>query len=109
MQGSKHRQGDGETQIAQSYELVQAVGLREIGPGAPQRNEENKDASSAHRNYRAVDPKNCRDNSRLQVGVKRKHASSIWGTLLRSIRLQTIQRRVGEHAFYESGKPRKLD
>jgi hypothetical protein len=37
---AEDRQGDGETQIAQDYDLVQAAGPREIGLRSPQGNKE---------------------------------------------------------------------
>jgi hypothetical protein len=104
MQGAERSQGDGETQIAQGDKLVQAAGLRDIGPGSPQRDHENYDAGAAHRNYRAVDPKKCRE-SYMHLDSKRALACSFWDTLPRSITLQTLQRRGGEHAFCEAGQP----
>jgi hypothetical protein len=60
MQCAEDRQGGGETQIAQGYDLVQAAGLRDIGLRSPQRNQENYDAGGAHRRHRARDHKKCR-------------------------------------------------
>jgi hypothetical protein len=40
MLGAEDRQWDGETQIAQDYDLVQAAGPRDIGLRCPQRNKE---------------------------------------------------------------------
>ena len=98
MQGAERSQGDGETQIAQGYKLVQAASLRDIGSGSPQRNHENYDAGTTHRNYRAVDPPKCIE-SYMHLDFKRELACSFWDTLPRSITLQTVQRRGGEHAF----------
>src|SRR5580700_10978206 len=98
MQGAERRQGDGETQIAQGYKLVQAAGLRDIVSGSPQSNHENYDPGTTHRNYRAVDPPKCRE-SYMHLDFKRELACSFWDTLPRSITLQTVQRRGGEHAF----------
>jgi hypothetical protein len=46
---AEDRQGQGETQIAQDDDLVEAVGLREIGLRRPQRNQEKQEAGAAHR------------------------------------------------------------
>jgi len=56
------RQGDGETQIAQGYDLVQAAGPRDIALRSPQRNKEKQDAGAARRNHRARDLKKCGEN-----------------------------------------------
>jgi hypothetical protein len=37
---AEDRQRDGETQIAQGYDLVQAAGSREVGLRSPQRKKE---------------------------------------------------------------------
>ena len=44
MQGAEDRQGDGETQVAQGCDLVEAAGLRDVGLGSPQGNQEKQDA-----------------------------------------------------------------
>jgi hypothetical protein len=59
---AEDRQGDGETQIAQDYDLVQAAGPRDTGLRSPQRNKEKQDAGAAHRNHRARDLKKCGEN-----------------------------------------------
>src|SRR6266446_1906918 len=61
------RQGDGETQIAQGYDLVQAAGPRDIALRSPQRNQEKYDAGAAHRNRRARDLKKCGENGCVHV------------------------------------------
>src|SRR5229473_2655844 len=55
---AEHRQGDGETQFAQGYDLVQAAG-------------------PAHRNDAARDLKKCGENDCVHVDAWRKPASSI--------------------------------
>jgi hypothetical protein len=57
MQGAKDCQGEGETQIAQGYDLVEAADLRDIGLRDPRGNQEKEDAGAAHRDYRARDLK----------------------------------------------------
>ncbi len=65
MQGAEDRQGGGEKQIAQGYDLVQAAGPRDIGLRSPDRNQENYDAGGAHRDHRARNPKKCGENGYL--------------------------------------------
>ena len=43
MQGAEDSQGNGDTQVAQSYDFVQAASSRRFGPGSPQRNQEKQD------------------------------------------------------------------
>ena len=64
---AEDRQGDGETQIAQGYELVQAGSPGDIGPGGPQRNKEKQDAGAAHRNRRPRDLKECGQDDGVHV------------------------------------------
>jgi hypothetical protein len=102
MQGAEDRQGRGETQIAQGDDIVQAVGLRDIGLCSPKRNKEEEDTGAAHRNHRARDLKKCGENGYVHVDGKIRLASSSWGTFSRSTQRQTVQRRVGEHIFLRS-------
>ena len=83
MQGAEDRQGGGETQIAQGYDLVEAAGLRDIGLRGPQRNQEKQDAGAAHRNHRARDLKKCGENGCVHVDARRKLACSIREALSR--------------------------
>lgn len=80
---AEDRQGDGETQIAQGYDLAQAPGPRDIALRSPQRNKEKQDAGGAHRNRRARDLNKSGENSCVHVN-------------LGSMRLQSVQRRLGE-------------
>jgi hypothetical protein len=64
---AEDRQGDGEAQIAQGYDLVQAPGPRDIGLRSPQRNQENQDAGAAHRDRRARGLKKYRENGCVHV------------------------------------------
>jgi hypothetical protein len=79
---AEDRQGDGETQIAQDYDFVQAASPRDIGFRSPQRNKEKQDGGAAHRDHRARDLKKCDENCCVHAGVdaKRRLASSFWGT-----------------------------
>jgi hypothetical protein len=45
---AKDRQGEGETQIAQDYDFVEAAGLRDIGLRSPQGNREEQDCGDGH-------------------------------------------------------------
>jgi hypothetical protein len=54
---------DGETQIAQGYDLVEAAGPRDIGLRSPQGNQEKQDAGAAHRDHGARELKKCGENS----------------------------------------------
>jgi hypothetical protein len=99
---AEDRQGDGETQIAQGYDLVQAAGPCDIGLRSPQRDEEKQDAGDAHRNCRARDLKKYGENGCVHADAERKFACSIWGTFSRSIRLRIVQRRVREDIFLRS-------
>src|SRR5882724_4952418 len=74
---AEDRQGDGETQIAQGYDLVQAGGTGDIGLRSPQRNKEKQDAGAAHRNHRARDLKKCGENGWVHVDAWRQLACSI--------------------------------
>jgi hypothetical protein len=74
---AKDRQWEGETQIAQGHDLVQAASPRDIGFRSPQRNKEKQDAGTAHRNRRARDLKKCGENGCVHVDAKRKRACSI--------------------------------
>src|SRR6266436_3659041 len=71
------RQGDGETQIAQGYDLVQPAGSGDIALRSPQRNQEKYDACTAHRNRRARDLKKSGENGCVHVDAKRKLACSL--------------------------------
>jgi hypothetical protein len=77
MQCTEDRQRDGETQIAQGYDFVQAAGPRDIDPRNPERNKQKYDARAAHRNHGARDLKKCHENDCLHVGGKRQLAWSI--------------------------------
>jgi hypothetical protein len=77
---AEDRQGNGETQIAQDYDLVQASGTQDIGPRSPQRNQEKQDPGTAHRNRDVRDLQKCGENGYVHVNAKRKPASSIWST-----------------------------
>jgi len=68
------RQRDAETQIAQSYDLVQAAGPRDIGPGSPQPNNEKQDAGAAHPNHRARDLKKRGEKGWVHVDAWRRLA-----------------------------------
>jgi hypothetical protein len=48
MQRAKDRERNRKTQIAQGYDLVEAVSPRDIGPRSQKRNQEKQDASRAH-------------------------------------------------------------
>jgi len=74
---AEDRQRDGETQIAEDYELVQAAGPSDIGLRSPQRNKEKQDAGAARRNHRARDLKKCGKNGWVHVDAWRKLACSI--------------------------------
>jgi hypothetical protein len=81
MQGAEDRQGGGETQIAQGYDLVEAASPRDIGLRSPECNQEEQDAGAAHRNHRVRDLKKCGENGCVHVGVdaKRKFACLFLG------------------------------
>src|ERR1700723_2534898 len=70
-EGAEYRQWDGETQIAQGYDLVQAAGPCDISLRSPQRNHENQDAGAAHRNHRGRGPKKRGLSGCVHVGAKR--------------------------------------
>src|SRR6266478_7009780 len=74
---AEDRQGDGETQIAQGYDLVQAAGPRDIGLCSPQRNNEKQDAGAARQNHRGRDLKKSGENGCVHVDAKPKLACSI--------------------------------
>src|SRR5258707_5391946 len=80
MLGAEDRQWDGETQVAQGYDLVQAACPRDIGLRSPHRNQEKQDAGAAHRNRRARDLKKYRENGCVHVNSKPKRPRSISGT-----------------------------
>lgn len=62
VQGAEDRQGEGETQIAQGHDLVEAAGLPDIGLRSPRGNHEKHDAGAAHRDYGARDlEKGCKN------------------------------------------------
>ncbi len=69
---AEDRQWDGETQIAQDHDLVQAAGPRDIGLRSPKRNKEKQAAGGAHRNGRARDLKKCGENDCVHVDAKRR-------------------------------------
>jgi len=74
MQGAEDRQGDGETQIAQGYDLVEAASARDIGLGSPKGNQENQDAGAAHRERGSVQRKKCSEKGCVHVYAERKLA-----------------------------------
>jgi hypothetical protein len=59
---AENRQWDRETQVTQEYDLVQSFGLRDRGLRSPQGNQEKHDARAAHRDRRARDLKEYREN-----------------------------------------------
>jgi hypothetical protein len=67
MQGAEDCQRDGETQIAQGYDLVEAAGAGDIGLGGPEGNQENQDAGAAHRYRGARNVKKRRENNWVHV------------------------------------------
>jgi len=95
MQRPEHRQGRGKTQVAQGHDLVEAASVRDIVAGSPQRDNENQDASRAHRDHCRRGVKERRKDSQLHLHGKHTLTRS-WHT---SPRLQTIQPRVGEQIF----------
>src|SRR5882762_5288097 len=80
---AEDRQWDGETQIAQGYDLLEAAGARDIGLRSPQRNKEKQDAGAAQRNHRARDLQKCGENGCVHVDAKRKLTRSIRGAFCR--------------------------
>jgi hypothetical protein len=77
MQGAEDRQGGGETQIAQGYDLVQAVSPRDIALRSQDRDQNNYDAGSAHRGHCARDQKKCGENCYVHVDFEPKFRRSI--------------------------------
>jgi hypothetical protein len=77
MQCAEDRQGRGETQIAQGYDLLQAASPRNIGLRSPDRNQNNHDAGGAHQGHRARDHKKCRENCYVHVDAEPKFRCSI--------------------------------
>jgi hypothetical protein len=92
MQGAENCQGDGETQIAQGYDLVEAAGPREIGLGSPQGNQEKQDSGAAHRDRGAGNLKKRGEDDWVHVDGKSQVACYISGACSGSIRLQIVQR-----------------
>jgi hypothetical protein len=72
MQGAEDRQRDGETQIAQGYDLVEAAGPCDIGLGSPQGDQKKQDAGAAHRDRGARERKKCGENGCVHADAKRK-------------------------------------
>ena len=79
MQGAEDRQGNGETQIAQGYDLVEAAGPRDIALRSPQRNQEKQEAGAAHRNRCARDLEKCGENGESACECQRKLGALIRG------------------------------
>jgi hypothetical protein len=67
---AEDRQGDGETQIAQGYDLIQAAGSPDIGLRHPQGDKEKQDAGAAHRNSCARDLNKCGKNGGVHMDAK---------------------------------------
>src|SRR5258708_4682269 len=84
MPRAEDRQRDGETQIGESYDLVQAGGPRDIGPGSPQRNNEKQDAAAAHPNHRARNLKKCGERDLKKSGKNNGVHVDAWRRLAHS-------------------------
>lgn len=78
MQGAEDRQGGGKTQIAQGYDLVQAAGPLDIGPGSPQSNQEKQNGCTAHRDCGARELQKYGENGCVHVDAKRKSRALSW-------------------------------
>ena len=70
MQGAEDGQGDGKTQITQSYDLFDATGARDIGFGSPQRDQKDREAGAAHGERGSGQRKKCGEKSRVHIESK---------------------------------------
>jgi hypothetical protein len=67
MQRAEDRQGNGETQIAQGYNLVEAALSREIVFRSPKRDQKKQEAGEAHRDCGPGELKKCGGNDGVHV------------------------------------------
>src|SRR5271163_2155940 len=67
---AEDRQWDGETQVAQGHDFIQATSASDIGLRGPQRNQEKYDAGAAHPNRLSRDLLKCGEQGCVHVDAK---------------------------------------